>query len=381
MNKIKLLFINGHLNVGGVERSLVDLLRHLDYSRYEVDLMLLEGAGDYLKEVPKEVNVYPYDFRSVDGPFLKTMIRELVHFRWREVGYRLAKLTKWDFLFKLVLVPCRKRYDVAVSYRTGICNHLAIDVCNAKKRVSWWHHGVMNLSKGQVEMLRREYLKTDVIVSVSEPCSQMLKNEFPESAEKIVTIPNMLNVEDIQQKSGLYEPSLSEDYNIVTVGRLSLEKNMTFCLKVADALRTKEIQFHWYIIGDGAEKLKLEEMIRQLDLAGDVSMLGSLSNPYPYMRKADLYFHPSLVESQGLTILEAMSLETPVVVMNSAGPDGFIDNYRNGIIFGNSVEEASESIIYMLQNNDTDIVRSMIKTVQLFEPEKIMSKLETILIN
>ena len=43
--KKKILFINGHLIVGGVERSLVDVLRHLDYDKYDVDLLLLEDMG------------------------------------------------------------------------------------------------------------------------------------------------------------------------------------------------------------------------------------------------------------------------------------------------------------------------------------------------
>ena len=41
------LFINGHLNTGGVERSLVDILRHMDDTKYTVDVLLLEEKGDY----------------------------------------------------------------------------------------------------------------------------------------------------------------------------------------------------------------------------------------------------------------------------------------------------------------------------------------------
>ena len=48
----KILFINGHLNVGGIEKSLVDLLNWIDYSRYDIDLLLLEGKGDYVESLP-----------------------------------------------------------------------------------------------------------------------------------------------------------------------------------------------------------------------------------------------------------------------------------------------------------------------------------------
>ena len=49
-----ILFINGHLNAGGVERSLADILKHMDYTKYAVDLLLLEDVGDYASELPPE---------------------------------------------------------------------------------------------------------------------------------------------------------------------------------------------------------------------------------------------------------------------------------------------------------------------------------------
>ena len=49
----KLLFINGHLITGGVEKSLLDILKHLDYEKFEVDLLLLEELGDYASEIPE----------------------------------------------------------------------------------------------------------------------------------------------------------------------------------------------------------------------------------------------------------------------------------------------------------------------------------------
>lgn len=63
----KILFINGHLNTGGVERSLVDVLRHMDYTKYAVDLLLLEDIGDYASELPPEVNVLFRDLHNTYG--------------------------------------------------------------------------------------------------------------------------------------------------------------------------------------------------------------------------------------------------------------------------------------------------------------------------
>ena len=53
-----ILFINGHMNTGGVEKSLLDILRRLDYGHYNVDLLLLEELGDYADEIPSDVHIH-----------------------------------------------------------------------------------------------------------------------------------------------------------------------------------------------------------------------------------------------------------------------------------------------------------------------------------
>ena len=63
-SKTDILFVNGHLNVGGVERSLIDTLKHLDYDKFNVDLLLLEDLGNYACEVPKQVNIILKDTRA-----------------------------------------------------------------------------------------------------------------------------------------------------------------------------------------------------------------------------------------------------------------------------------------------------------------------------
>ena len=75
--KKRLLFVNGHLNVGGVERSLVDLLKYIDYDKYEVDLVLFEELGDYIDEIPANVNVIFYDLTKTYGSLFKCIFNNL----------------------------------------------------------------------------------------------------------------------------------------------------------------------------------------------------------------------------------------------------------------------------------------------------------------
>lgn len=68
--KKNILFINGHMNVGGVEKSLLDVLKHIDYEKYNVDLLLLEEIGDYGKEIPSEVKIILKSLQDTYGNFL-----------------------------------------------------------------------------------------------------------------------------------------------------------------------------------------------------------------------------------------------------------------------------------------------------------------------
>lgn len=47
---MKILITNGHLGIGGVEKSLVDLLKSIDYSKHQVDLLLFEGLGNIYRK-------------------------------------------------------------------------------------------------------------------------------------------------------------------------------------------------------------------------------------------------------------------------------------------------------------------------------------------
>ena len=72
--KKKILFINGHLDVGGCERSLVDVLNNMNFDKYEIDLLLLEHIGDYANEIPKEVNIYLYSLDKAFGSLLSCFL-------------------------------------------------------------------------------------------------------------------------------------------------------------------------------------------------------------------------------------------------------------------------------------------------------------------
>ena len=386
--KKKILFINGHLNAGGVERSLVDVLRHLDYNKYEVDLLLLEGYGDYLSEIPKEVNVMMYPLNDAGGPLLPTLWKNLIHghfvlffFRllmlWsRKSGQKVMKYAR--SLFK----NGKKKYDVVVGYRPEMSTILTAYTFQSQKRVAWWHHGKLNIYGKQREELGSAYEEMNDIIAVSQPCAQMLIDAFPHVRNKVTVIPNMLCSGEIRKKAQVENIQMAQSvFNIVSVGRMSPEKNMMFCVEVAKQLKEQNISFHWYMIGDGVEMEFIKEKIEESHLASFFTLMGKLPNPYPYIPSADLLFHPSLVESQGLTILEAMAIGTPVVVVESAGPKEFVEDGVNGMMVAAKVVDATDAIKALQSDEKTrkELSEKGLVSVVTFSPESVLRKIDYLL--
>ena len=121
-------------------------------------------------------------------------------------------------------------------------------------------------------------------------------------------------------------------------------------------------------------------MIADSDLESHVVLEGSKTNPYPYMKYAQLFVHPSYVESQGLTVLEAMALGVPCVVTKSRGPCEFIQDGVNGLLTEQSPESLTARVLEIL--NDKALyqrLRENTKCPEQFSPERVMKQIEALI--
>ena len=145
-------------------------------------------------------------------------------------------------------------------------------------------------------------------------------------------------------------------------------------------MRQAGIDFAWHVIGDGPERSKLETLIAENDLKDHVILDGSKTNPYPYMKYADLFVHPSYVESQGLTVLEAMALGVPCVVTKSRGPCEFIEDGVNGLLTEQSPESLTEKVLSIL--TDKTLFQSIKENTvcpEQFAPDRVMKQIEELI--
>lgn len=380
---MKLLFINGHLNTGGVEKSLLDILQHLDYNRYEVDLLLLEDLGDYVSLLPPQVHVKLRCLKNTYGSLAKCLIRcirqrDWFCFRLRLI-FVLMKLFGQDkiSLAKHMLTG-DKHYDCVIGYRRGICTQIASFAVDADRRLSWWHHGTVNV---EAEPYLHETSNCNKIVVVSDSIRQMLANAIPQLTSKLVTIPNMLDVERVEDRAAAFNPYKNEHaFHIVSIGGCVPEKHFQNAIYAAKQLKAAGVSFQWHLVGDGVLHDQLVRRAEDNSVADCFIFEGNQPNPYPYLKNADLFVHPSYVESQGLVVLEAMALGVPCVVTKSLGPCEFIKDGVNGILTEQNPDSLAEKVMEILTDQKLyEHIKMNTHCPAQFAPACVMQKIDRLL--
>lgn len=379
----KLLFINGHLITGGVEKSLLDILKHLDYEKFEVDLLLLEELGDYASEIPEQVHVQLRCLKNTYGSVPSSLLRcirqrDWFCFRMRLIFLMMKLFGQKEIRFARKLLTGNQHYDCVIGFRPGICTQIAAFAVNADKRITWWHHGEINVEHSSYQKAANA---CNQIAVVSEACRSMLAVAFLSLGHKLTVVPNMVVIDDIRRKAEAFLPYTKRGpFHIVTLCRLSPEKHIENAVFAARKLKEAEIAFQWHMVGGGSIENGLRETAENAGVADCFLFEGNQPNPYPYLKNADLFVHPSYVESQGLVVLEAMALGVPCVVTKSLGPCEFIEDGVNGILTEQSPESLAEKVMEILTDQKLyEHIKMNTHCPAQFAPACVMRKIEVLL--
>jgi len=163
----------------------------------------------------------------------------------------------------------------------------------------------------------------------------MLESHFSDYANKIFVVPNIIDVNKVLLSAT--EPIVDctmEDgiFNFVTVSRFSKEKGIDLAIDIATELKNKGLKFKWYFLGDGDTFSEIQNTIKIRSLENNCLLLGMKENPYPYMKQADLYIQTSYVESQSITICEALALNKIIVTTNLPVLNDVLQNGKLGVL-------------------------------------------------
>ena len=386
------------LILGGVEKSLFDLLKFLSKTnRFDIELFLFENEGVYIEEARKmkiKINSFDKKTQTYMKPYRQNIKGMLKKFEIiKLIQYLLyimicifdVKYYKYSIgnkiRFRLIDNSAIKLtgYDISIAYSGRHLLYFNNKNVQSDIKYTYIHGDVCELNFA-IDELKEEYYKEDKIICVSNKCKESFVKKIPELNNKCIVINNLIDFDNIDKlKLDNVDKIDHRNFNIVSVGRLSKEKNYMNLLKaLKKVVNEVNITIKVYIVGDGPERKKLDKYIRKNSLENVVYLEGYQINPYKYIKYANLYIQPSISEGFCLTIYEAYYLKKIILTNNVADVKSLITNYYDGFITetDNNVDfEKKISEILNMKREKLCSMENNIKSINNNHTEKMIIKI------
>ena len=302
----KILFLIHDLGQGGAEKVLVNLVNHMDYSKFDITVMTLFDCGENKQFLRPEIT-YKY--------WKKKMFPGNSHF---------MKIFNSKQLHKMII---KEKYDIEIAYLEGPCARVVSGCTNPEVRLVSWIHIEQKNEKAAVASFRsireakRCYGKFNEIISVSQDVQKSFQNALYLRVKNEV-LYNTVNSEKIRQRAKEKTETVifkETETKLVAVGKLLHNKGFDRLLRIIKHLLEEKYKVHLYILGDGPMRTQLEKYIADNHMEQYVELLGYQLNPYKYMAKCDLFVCASYAEGFSTATTEALILGIPVCTVNVAG--------------------------------------------------------------
>ncbi|MEH7082657.1 CDP-glycerol glycerophosphotransferase family protein [Neobacillus drentensis] len=147
---------------------------------------------------------------------------------------------------------------------------------------------------------------------------------------------------------------VTENYNFITMGRLSPEKGQDNLIKAFNQFQQNFPNSKLYILGEGPLRKDLENLIAELELEDSVYLMGQLENPFILMKKCDCFVLSSHYEGQPMVLLEAMTHGMKIIATDIVANRNVLENGRYGLLVENSIEGLEKGLT-QLARNELDI--------------------------
>lgn len=355
----QILIVSFDMEVGGVERSLISLLNNLDYEQHATDLMLYSHTGDFLNLINPQTNVleeskayktFRMSIREImrSGHIWIGFVRILAKYRASliqspESGYRQMQFM-WKYSMPF-LPKFTKTYDVAISYLWP--HYFVAEKVEATTKIAWIHTDFSTVDI-DIKMDLTIWRAYDYIIAVSEECKKAFIKKFPSLEDKVEVIENITSPDIVTalSKEEVEHPMIQDKrFKLVTVARLSHAKGIDRAIKALALLRKwgyKDIA--WFVVGYGGDEAMLQDLIVENNVQENFILLGKRTNPYPFMKNADLYVQPSRYEGKAVTVGEAQILSRPVLITNYPTARSQVKDRFDGVICEQSIEGMAQGI-------------------------------------
>jgi len=296
----RVLFVIPSLRLGGAERVVTLLAKHLPRERFEVHVALVEAAGEFLAELPKEVRVH-----DLGAGRVRRAVRPLI-----SLVRRLQPDVIVPNLGYLNLAVLGARIALPRATRIVLIEHTTLSGEVAGQSFpAVWRAGYRVL-----------YPTADRIVTCSHAIADDLVSRFGVPAAKIRMIPNPIDEARIEAALGRgASPFHGDGPNVVAVGRLAHVKGYDRLLDAFALVAPLIPEAELFLVGDGPERAALEAKARAHGLGPRVHFAGYQADPFPWMRHASVFVQSSRREGLPVAVLEAAACGARLVAFDCPG--------------------------------------------------------------
>ena len=359
--KKSILIVNNNMKIGGIQKSLLYLLKELG-DKCDITLLLFDPNGELLEDVPDNVKLkYGNAFTRVLGISQgEAKKRGLFTFAFRTFCVVFTKIAGIKPVFNMLsrMQKADGKYDCAISFMQngdlkvfyGGCNEFVLNAVNAKIKQAFIHCDFMNY-EGNNEYNKFLYNKFDSIACVSDSVRERFFEASGIPREKLFTVHNCYDYTTLRELAKEYEAEYTEGcLNMFTAARLSSEKGVLRVVKIISELKSEGYNIIWRIAGDGPQRADIESQIELYGLEENIKLLGMKKNPYPYFRKADLLLVPSYNEAAPMVFGEAEILGTYVLTTDTTSAYELVADRGIGDVCRNYDEAIKEGIKKIIKN-------------------------------
>ncbi len=377
--KIKVLFRHRSMEMGGVEKVILSLLNNLDREKFDITLMVSLYQGELRDKVPAHIRYIKINKGREDfskNPFLNK-IQLLLR------GLRIKSLQQFPKIIDRIYLD--EKYDVEIASSYTDFEAVLSSPDKTSKKIGWFHSDI-TFPKLQpaVPKILRQIPQFDYFIFGSQQTNDILNETYP--GLKIPdnkVILNAIPIDEIKLKAEEYIPDFeTENPVFVSVGRLHSRKGYHKLIEVHARLIKDGFPHKIIIIGDGEEKENLQRLAEKLEVEKSFVLIGSLLNPYPYVKHADFFIMPSESEGWPLIIADTLILQKPIISTAVGGIPEMITHNKNGILIDYDADEIYNAMKDFMINENlvSQIKKGLENSESQFDNQKILDSVEEIII-
>lgn len=301
----KILIAAYSLGLGGIETSLVTLIKELE-KRYKITLVLEKKEGIFLEKISKNIKIEEYTPNNNKN----ILIRKAIN---------MIKQT----IFK---IKNKNKYDFSVAYATYSLSNGFVARTASKNSAIWIHLDYLAQNANNEEKTKEYYksLKCNQyknVIFVSQEARNNFVKLFPNEDKRAIYCNNLIDAQNIIEKSeqeiekeDIEKINKKDEVIFLNIGRHDeRQKRLTKLIQIAKRLKEEKLNFKIIFVGDGQDSQLYKQQVKEQQLEDKIIFLGKKQNPYPYYKISDCVILTSDYEGYPVVFLESMILKKLII--------------------------------------------------------------------